>query len=98
MTRPTFGVPTATPPQESEEKTTVAARRDELGAIWERTSKANEKYMNIRLKLPVSKLKQLLEEAEGEEVAVNLVGFKNKTAHEAPNRPIYRIYEEKKRD
>jgi uncharacterized protein (DUF736 family) len=84
--RPTFGV--GQPQQQKQE-------RPEIGAIWERTSKSNNKYMNIRLKLPKQKLQELLNET-GDTVSVNLVAFPNRDIKENTNRPNFRIYEELK--
>lgn len=88
--KPTFG---ATP-----NATTIPKQeRPEVGAIWERSSKANKPYLNVKLNLPKSKLQQLLATASGEEVNLSLVAFPNEYKETGDNRPAFRIYEESKR-
>lgn len=53
--------------------------------------------MNIRLKLPKDKIKELLN-AEGDTVAINLIAFPNNTIKENSNRPNFRVYEELNKD
>lgn len=87
--KPTFG---ATP-----NATSAPVTRPEIGAIWERSSKANKPYLNVKLNLPKSKLQQLLATASGEEVNLSLVAFPNEYKETGDNRPSFRIYEEMKR-
>lgn len=82
--RPTFG---------ANQTKQTKKDRPEIGAIWERMSKSNFKYMNIRLKLSKKKLLDLINSNE-EVISVNLVAFPNKDLKENTNRPNFRIYEE----
>lgn len=82
--RPTFG---AGQPKQ------IKQERPEIGAIWEKISKSNSKYMNIRLKLSKKKLMDLLNSNE-EVISVNLIAFPNRDVKENTNRPNFRIYEE----
>lgn len=93
--RPTFGAvtPTTVTTTETTENKEI---RPEVGAIWQQTSKNNNEFLNIRLKLSKKLLKELLETSE-EEVAVNLIAFPNRNKEGISTRPSYRIYEEKKR-
>ncbi len=88
--RPTFGATLPTPGPNAEQQ------RSEIGAIWSRTSKTNSEFLSIKLNITKEFLKQLAETNE-ETVSVNLVAFPNRFKDEAPNRPDFRIYEEKKR-
>lgn len=89
--KPTFG---ATPNATSAPVNT----RPEIGAIWERSSKASNKpYLNVKINLSKSKLQQLLATASGEEVNLTLVAFPNEYKETGDNRPSFRIYEEMKR-
>ena len=90
QTRPTFGVTPPTPGPTAEQQ------RQEIGAIWSRTSKVNTEFLSIKLNITKEFLKQLSETTE-EVVSVNLIAFPNRFKDEAPNRPDFRIYEEKKR-
>lgn len=53
--------------------------------------------MNIRLKLPKEKVKELLNN-EGDVIAFNLIAFPNNTTKENSNRPSFRVYEELNKD
>ena len=88
--RPTFGV---TLPQSNK----TEDKRPECGAIWEKLSKNNKTFLNIKLNLPKSKLLQLLALANGEDVSLNLVAFSNDTKQVGDSRPSFRIYEELKK-
>lgn len=71
--------------------------RPEIGAIWQRNSKTNKPYLNVKLNLTKSKLQQLLAAASGEEINLSLVAFPNEYKETGDNRPAFRIYEEMKR-
>lgn len=89
--KPTFG---ATPNSTN----APTNSRPEIGAIWERSSKTNNKpYLNVKLNIPKSKLQQILATASGEEVNLSLVAFPNEYKETGDNRPAFRIYEEMKR-
>ena len=92
MQKPTFGATQATNTGTTPQK----EYRPEMGAIWEKTSKENTTFMNIRLKLSKAKIQELLAAAEGDEVSVNFVAFPNRNKS-ADNQPSFRIFEEKKR-
>lgn len=93
--RPTFGANSA--PTTAPANTTEKQFRKEVGAIWEQPMKTNEKFLSLRLKVPKDLVEKALAAANGDEVYINLVAFPNKAASEAPNRPAFRIYEERKK-
>ena len=53
--------------------------------------------MNIRLKLPKEKVKELLS-TEGDVISFNLIAFPNSSTKENSNRPNFRVYEELNRE
>lgn len=87
--KPTFGVTVA-------QNSLNDDRRQELGAIWEKTSRNNRPFLNVKLNLPKSKLLELLAKCQGEEINVNLIAFPNDHKQQGDNRPSFRIYEEQK--
>ncbi len=93
--KPTFGAaPASTPEQLAAAAAPKQELRPEIGAIWERTSKTNSTFFNIRLNK--SKLQELLTAAQGDEVTVNLVAFANQRK-ENETHPSFRVFEDKKR-
>lgn len=85
--KPTFGARLTT----SENKQT----RLEIGAVWQKNTKANKPYLNIKVTLSKNKIKELLTASE-EEVNLTFVGFLNETKVEGDNRPTFRLFEEQR--
>lgn len=88
--KPTFGAA----PASSEQSAAKPELRPEIGAIWERQSKTNTTFFNIRLNK--SKLQELLAAVQDGEVTVNLVAFANQRK-ENETHPSFRVFEDKKR-
>jgi len=86
--RPTFGATPNIDPTDD--------KRQEVGAIWTRTTKSNSEFLSIKLNITKELLKQLSETTE-EIVSVNLVAFPNRYKDGNDTRPDFRIYEERKR-
>lgn len=88
--RPTFGVNKGTEPSID------TTKREEIGAIWKTTTRANKNLYNVKINLTKSKLQEILASAEGEVISVSLVGFDNEYNQGDIKRPIIRMYEPRK--
>lgn len=89
MQKSTFGF--GKPTQEKSE-------REELGAIWEKTSRADRKFMNVRFKIDKQKLMDMINNStEGDKVKLSFVAFPNDNHDGVDSRPNFRIYESKDR-
>lgn len=80
ITKPTFGV-----------KAPETKKEEELGAIWD-----NSGSMNIRFKLPKSKLLKIIEDSKTDSDGNLLVGFtatRNESHNGVDSRPLFRIFE-----
>lgn len=87
--KPNFGAGTA-------KVSSSPAKREEIGAIWKRLSKnGNHEFMAI--KIPRSKLKEILDKTPETEDNVSLVAFTNKNQNGDTKRPAFRIFEEEKK-
>lgn len=77
--------------------TSNTPKREEVGAIWKRLSKnGNHEFMAI--KISKSKLKELLDKATETDDSISLVAFTNKSQNGDTKRPIFRIFEEEKKN
>lgn len=81
MDRPKFG--------SQKEGAFSKPKREEIGAIWKKTTRSNEDMLNIRISK--SKLQELLQTPDSE-VELKLVAFSNKTTNE--KQPNFRIYKD----
>lgn len=92
--KPTFGVTTVTT---TEASNVPVNERKESGAIWERTSKANNKFLSIKLNMTKKALQDLLARSTSDEVSIGFVAFPNKSQNGDPKRPTFRIFEDQKK-
>lgn len=91
--KPTFG---NTIINTTEASNVPTDERKEAGAIWERTSKANNRFLSIKLNMSKKALQELLAKSTTEEVSLGFVAFQNKSQNGDPRRPTFRIFEDKK--
>lgn len=89
--KPSFGSRPSTAPETS--STNTENKRSDIGAIWERTSKSNMKYMTLQLELDKEELLEKLK-TSGDKFTLNLVAFINKYKEGNAKRPDFKIYEE----
>lgn len=68
-------------------------KRQEIGAIWERTSRKNTPYLSIKLNLPKSTLEELLKTCTSEEVNMTFLGFPNERKESGDSKPKFCLYE-----
>jgi len=87
--RPTFGVNLPT--------NTTNSSREEVGAIWQRLTKNNRTYFNIKLNITKAKLQEILASTSTEEVNLSLIAFPNDRKQDGDNKPAFCIYEEQKK-
>lgn len=92
--KPTFGSTVVTT---TEASNVPVNERKEAGAIWERTSKANNKFLSIKLNMSRKALQELLAKTTAEEVSIGFVAFPNKSQNGDNKRPTFRIYEDQKK-
>lgn len=92
--KPTFGQTTVTT---TEASNVPVNERKESGAIWERTSKANNRFLSIKLNMSKKALQELLAKSTTEEVSIGFVAFPNKSQNGDPKRPTFRIFEDQKK-
>jgi len=92
--KPTFGQTTVTT---TEASNVPINERKESGAIWERTSKANNRFLSIKLNMNKKALQELLAKSTTEEVSIGFVAFPNKSQNGDPKRPTFRIFEDQKK-
>lgn len=92
--KPTFGSTVITT---SEASNVPLNERKESGAIWERTSKANNRFLSIKLNMSKKALQELLAKTTTEEVSIGFVAFPNKSQNGDPKRPTFRIFEDQKK-
>jgi hypothetical protein len=84
--KPSFGVPENLNPENSN-----TTKQEEIGAIWDNSGK-----MNIRFKIPKSKLMELVEGSKTDAEGNVLLGFTavpNKSHNGDSKRPKFRIFE-----
>lgn len=92
--RPTFGNRVITT---TEASNVPVEERKEAGAIWERTSKANNKFLSIKLNMSKKALQEILAKSTTEEVSIGFVAFPNKHQNGDLKRPTFRIFEDQKK-
>jgi hypothetical protein len=92
--KPTFGSTVITT---TEASNVPLNERKESGAIWERTSKANNRFLSIKLNMSKKALQELLAKSTTEEVSIGFVAFPNKSQNGDPKRPTFRIFEDQKK-
>ena len=92
--KPTFGSTVITT---TEASTEPLNERKESGAIWERTSKANNRFLSIKLNMSKKALQELLAKTTTEGVSIGFVAFPNKSQNGDPKRPTFRIFEDQKK-
>lgn len=92
--KPTFGSTVITT---TEASNVPLNERKESGAIWERTSKANNRFLSIKLNMSKKALQELLAKTTTEEVSIGFVAFPNKSQNGDPKRPTFRIFEDQKK-
>lgn len=92
--KPTFGQVTV---NTTEASNVPVSERKESGAIWERTSKANERFLSIKLNMSKKVLQELLAKSTTEDVSIGFVAFTNKSQNGDPKRPTFRIFEDQKK-
>lgn len=92
--KPTFGSTVITT---TEASNVPLNERKESGAIWERTSRANNKFLSIKLNMSKKALQELLAKSTTEEVSIGFVAFPNKSQNGDPKRPTFRIFEDQKK-
>ena len=91
--RPTFGF------NVKAKSTDNKPKREEIGAIWEKISTRNTKFMNVRFNMSKKKLLDMIESStEGDNVKISFVAFPNDGHEGVDSRPVFRIYENQKRD
>lgn len=92
--KPTFGVTSVTT---TEATNLPLEERKESGAIWERISKANNRFLSIKLNMSKKALQELLAKSTTEDVSIGFVAFPNKHQNGDPKRPTFRIFEDQKK-
>lgn len=92
--KPTFGQTTVIT---TEASNVPVNERKESGAIWERTSKANNRFLSIKLNMSKKALQEILAKSTTEEVSIGFVAFPNKSQNGDPKRPTFRIFEDQKK-
>ena len=92
--KPTFGSTVITT---TEASNVPLNERKESGAIWERTSKANNRFLSIKLNMSKKVLQELLAKSTTEDVSIGFVAFPNKSQNGDPKRPTFRIFEDQKK-
>lgn len=92
--KPTFG---NTVISTTEANNLPVEERKEAGAIWERTSRANNKFLSIKLNMSKKSLQELLAKSTTDEVSIGFVAFPNKHQNGDMKRPTFRIFEDQKK-
>jgi uncharacterized protein (DUF736 family) len=81
----------------SQEQQQDKSKREEVGAIWEKTSKSGMNFMTLRLKMPKERLQKLIDESP-DVVNIGFVAFPNSNQQGDTKRPSFRIYEDEDRE
>ena len=91
MIKPTFGTTEETTVSTPTEKKPL---REEIGAIWTKTSAKGNQYM--KMVFTKEKLQEILKSTDGDKVS--LLAFSNKSHEGVEARPNFRIFERQERD
>ena len=89
--KPTFGV------TKVETAGPNTPERAEIGAIWEKISKSNNRFLTIKLNIPKKVLQELLAKSTTDTIETGFIAFPNRSYNGDSRRPTFRIFEDQKK-